>query len=61
MVSEVEKVANCTPYLRCFQVQMYLFYIPKLNNAIDMLGIPSLHMLCYLYLRNKPWKREWVY
>jgi hypothetical protein len=39
----VEKVAKCTPYLQCFQIEMYLFYISKLNNAIYMLGVPILH------------------
>ena len=34
IVSEVEK---------CFQVEKDLFYISKLNNAIYMLGVPSLH------------------
>jgi hypothetical protein len=37
IVSEVEKVANCPPYLQCFQVQRYLFNISKLNNAIYIL------------------------
>ena len=29
-------------HIYCFQVQMYLFYISKLNNAIYMLGVTSL-------------------
>ena len=37
------KVGKCTPYFQCFQVQGYLFYIFKLNNAIYNLGVPSLH------------------
>ena len=55
------KVAKCTPYLQCFQVQMYPFCIFTLNNAIYMMGVPSLHQLtprctiyfCNLYLKEK--------
>jgi len=60
-VSKVEKVAQCKPYLQCFQVQRYPFYISKLNNAIYMLGVPSLHhkhhvvifIFIIIYLKQK--------
>jgi len=42
IVSEVEKVAKCTPYSQYFQVLRYLFNIFKLNNAIYMPWVPSL-------------------
>ena len=60
IVSEVRKYENCTPYLECFQIQMYLFYIPNQNNAIYVLGVPSLHnkhvvlfMFTIFYLKQK--------
>ena len=50
MVSEVEKVAKCTPYSQCFQV----FDIFKLNNGIyicrEYLAYSINMMLCYLYV-----------
>ena len=39
------KVVKCMPYLQCFQVSRYIFYISKLNNVIYMLGVPNLHLV----------------
>ena len=47
IISDVEKVAKCTPYLQWFQVQRYLFYIFILNNAI------------YIYV-GSPWSTSYT-
>ena len=47
------KVAKCMPYLQCFQVQMYFFYISKLNNAIYMLGVLAYTINIMYYLLVK--------
>ena len=63
------KVAKYTPYLHYLQVQRYLFYISKLNNAVHvcMMAIPSLHhkhhvvlfIFSIFYLKQDPgWLNE---
>jgi hypothetical protein len=53
-LSEVEKVAKCTPYLQCFQVLGHLFHIFKLSNAKYMQVVPHLITYCCVEYTS-PW------